>query len=69
MKKHGSIRVIVDYRGLNKVTEKKVLPFSNIQQTLTGLTGAVKFTTLDLKQRYHQPPMHKDSKPLSSFVL
>lgn len=30
MKKNGSVRLIVDYRNLNKVTEKEVFPFLNI---------------------------------------
>lgn len=50
-KKDGSIKLIVYYRKLNKQMEKEVYPFPNIADTLSGLDGSVKFSSLDLQQR------------------
>ena len=53
-KKDGGLRLCVDYRGLNKVTIKNRHPLPLIDETLDRLTGAVKFTKLDLKDAYHR---------------
>ena len=47
-KKDGSLRLVVDYRGLNKVTVRNryALPF--IPTLLERLSGAKYFTKLDL---------------------
>jgi hypothetical protein len=54
MKKDGSLRLCVDYRGLNKVTIKNRHPLPLISETLDRLQGAKIFTKLDLRNAYHR---------------
>ena len=53
-KKDGSLRLCVDYWGLNKVTLKDRTPLSLIGETLERLGSAVIFTKLDLRNAYHR---------------
>ena len=53
-KKDGTLRLCVDYRGLNKVTKKNRLALPLISKTLDRLSGAKVFTKLDIKNAYHQ---------------
>ena len=53
-KKDGGLRLCVDYRGLNAVTVKNRHPLPLITETLDRLSGAKKFTKLDLKDAYHR---------------
>lgn len=53
-KKDGSLRLCVDYRGLNKVTVKNRGPLPLIQESLIRLSQAKLFTKLDLKEAYHR---------------
>jgi hypothetical protein len=53
-KKDGTMRLYVDYRGLNKVTIKNRYPLPLISDLMDRLTGAQFFTKLDLKDAYHR---------------
>lgn len=53
-KKDGSLRLCVDYRGLNRITIKNRYPLPLIGETLDRLSGAVRFTKLDLRDAYHR---------------
>lgn len=53
-KKDGSMRLCVDYRGLNKITVKNRGPLPLIQESLERLSQAKWFTKLDLKEAYHR---------------
>jgi RNase H-like domain found in reverse transcriptase/Reverse transcriptase (RNA-dependent DNA polymerase)/Integrase zinc binding domain/Chromo (CHRromatin Organisation MOdifier) domain/Integrase core domain len=53
-KKDGTLRLCVDYRGLNKVTVKNRHALPLISETLDRLSGAKVFTKLDLKDAYHR---------------
>jgi hypothetical protein len=53
-KKDGTLRLCVDYRGLNSVTIKDRCPLPLIGETLDRLSGARYYTTLDLKDAYHR---------------
>ncbi|GAA5863847.1 hypothetical protein JCM5353_005516, partial [Sporobolomyces roseus] len=53
-KKDGSLRLCVDYRGLNSVTIKNKYPLPLINETLDRLIGARYFTKIDLRNGYHQ---------------
>ena len=53
-KRDGGLRLCVDYRGLNAVTVKNRHPLPLITETLDRLSGARRFTKLDLKDGYHQ---------------
>ena len=53
-KKDGTLRLCVDYRGLNAVTIKNKHPLPLISETLARLAGACVFTQFDLRHAYHR---------------
>ena len=53
-KKDGGLRLCVDYRGLNRVTIRNRHPLPLISETLDRLSGAKRFTRLDLRDAYHR---------------
>ena len=52
-KKDGSLRLAVNYRGLNKVTKKDRYPLPLIPDLLDRLRSARVFTKLDLRGAYN----------------
>ena len=53
-KKDGTLRPVVDYRGLNKITVKNRYPLPLITEALDRLSGAKIFSKLDIKDAYHR---------------
>ena len=53
-KADGSLRMCVDYRGLNKYTKRVEFPLPNVDTLLDQLAGSFVYTALDLAQGYHQ---------------
>ena len=51
-KKDGSLRLCVDYRGLNRITIKNRYPLPLISEALDRLVGARVYTKLDLRAAY-----------------
>jgi hypothetical protein len=58
-KKDGSLRLYVDYRGLNAITKKNRHPLPLISETLDRLGRATVFLALDLKDAYHRIPIKR----------
>jgi hypothetical protein len=52
-KKDGSLRLCVDYRGLNAITIKDCTPLPLIGEALDRLGNAKIYTKLDIKDAYH----------------
>jgi hypothetical protein len=52
-KKDGSLRLCVDYRGLNAITVKDHTPLPLIGEALDRLANAKIYTKLDIKDAYH----------------
>jgi hypothetical protein len=52
-KKDGSLRLVVDYRGFNKVTVRNRYALPLIPTLLERLSGAKYFTNLDLRGAYN----------------
>ncbi len=53
-KPDGSLRLCVDYRGLNNLMIKNRYPLPLIGESLDRLGQAERFTQLDLTSAYHQ---------------
>ncbi len=53
-KKDGTMRMCVDYRGLNNITVKNSYPLPKIDELLNRVSGAKWFSKIDLQQGYHQ---------------
>jgi hypothetical protein len=67
LKKDGTLRLCVDYRGLNEITVKNRHPLPLISETLDRLIGAAWFTTLDLKDAYHRIPIKPADRWKTAF--
>ena len=52
-KKDGTLRLCVDYRGLNQVTKKNRYPLPLINETLDRFGSAKVFTKLDIRSAYN----------------
>ena len=61
-KKDGSLRLCVDYRGLNNLTIKNCYPLPLIGESLNCLGRAKHFTQLDLTNAYHRMRIRKGDK-------
>ena len=67
-KKDGSLRLCVDYRGLNGKTIKDRHPLPRIQETLDNLGGKQWFTVLDQGKAYHQGFINPRDRHLTAFI-
>ena len=66
-KSDGSLRLCVDYRGLNNLTIKNRYPLPLIGESLDRLGRAKQFTQLDLTSAYHQMRIRKGDKWKTTF--
>ena len=62
-KKGGKWRGVVDFRALNEATVTDAHPLPRIEDILVGQGRRHIFSVLDLKDAFHQVPLHKDSPP------
>lgn len=53
-KENGTLRMCVDYRGLNLITKRNLYALPRIDELLEGLACAKFFSKLDLASGYHQ---------------
>jgi hypothetical protein len=66
-KKDGSLRLCVDYRGLNAVTVKNKYPLPLLDEFFDRFQGAKFFSKLDLQQGYHQLRIADADIPKTAF--
>jgi transposase InsO family protein len=66
-KKDGSLRLCVDYRGLNAVTTKNKYPLPLLDEFFDRFQGAKYFSKLDLQQGYHQLRIADADIPKTAF--
>lgn len=69
VKKNGDIRLVVDYREINKRTIKDAFPFPNVRDELLSIPKSSIFSKLDLKQGYHQVLVEEKSRKYTAFVI
>lgn len=66
-KKDGTLRMCIDYRGLNKITVRNAYPLPRIDDLFDKLQGATTFSSLDLLSGYYQLRLHPDDVPKTAF--
>ena len=67
-KKDGSLRLCIDYRKLNSVTEPDAYPIPRADDMLDSLSGCRYFTSLDLASGYWQIAMEGSDKAKTAFT-
>ena len=67
-KSDGGVRITVDYKLLNNVTEKIAYPLPLIDEIFQRLANAKYFTVLDLTAGYYQVPLDVKSKQYTAFI-
>merc|ERR1711893_475738 len=67
-KKDGSNRICVDYRSLNKATQKDGHPLPRIEDSLDALSEANVYSTLDMTSGYHQVEVAERDRDKTAFV-
>ncbi len=68
-KPDGSLRLCVDYRGLNNLTIKNRYPFLLIGEALDCLGWAKQFNQLDLTSAYHPMRIREGNKWKTTFCI
>ena len=66
-KKNGKLRLVFDYRQLNKQTVKSSWPISSIEETFDTLGGSCYFSTIDKSAGFYQVPMDRDSQDYTAI--
>ncbi|GBG91466.1 hypothetical protein CBR_g52422 [Chara braunii] len=66
-KKEGTLRMCIDYRGLNAITVKNREPLPRIDDLLDRVQGCRYFSKIDLKSGYHQIAIHPEDQHKTAF--
>jgi hypothetical protein len=66
-KKDGSLRMVHDYRYLNKITIKNRYPLPRIDDLFDSISGMKYFTSLDLTPGYYQIRITEEDVPKTAF--
>lgn len=68
-KKDGSMRFIVDYRGLNDVTKKDAYPMPQIPDIIDRMDGSRFFSVTDGASAFWSVPLEESSKEKTAFSV
>ena len=63
----GSLRMCIDYRGLNAQTKPDRSPIPCLSDAVYGIQGRKFFTTVDLVKGYYQVPLAPESREYTAF--
>lgn len=66
-KKDGSPRVVIDFRALNEVTIKNKYPLPLMDELFDRTYGARFFTSIDLRNGFHQIAIQKQDREKTAF--
>ena len=67
-KKDGSLRLCVDFRKLNSVSEFDAYPMPRVDDVLDRLGSAQYISSIDMTKGYWQIPMAEESKDKTAFI-
>ncbi|GBG80016.1 hypothetical protein CBR_g30277 [Chara braunii] len=66
-KADGTLRLCIDYRGLNRYTVKNSYPMPRADELFDRLAGNRFFTKIDLRSGYHQIRVTTEDQPKTAF--
>ena len=66
-KEKNDIRLCLDFRQLNLITERQAFPMPNITELLDKLEGTRFFSSIDLGNAYYQVELDEESKEKTAF--
>ena len=67
-KKDGALRICVDYRKLNSVSQVDAYPMPRIDDILDHLGKSQYISTMDLTRGYWQVPVEQQARPKTAFA-
>ena len=67
LKEIGKLRLVTDYRQLNKQTIKSCWPIPSIEEIFDTLEGSCYFSTIDMCWGFYQIPMEEASPDYTAF--
>lgn len=67
-KPDGSLRLCIDYRGLNKITKRDRYPLPNIADFMQKLAGAKHFSKVDLRTGFNLVSMEPGHEEKTAFT-
>jgi transposase InsO family protein len=67
-KKNGDIRLCIDYRHLNSITERPIYHIPDAKELFDSLHGSEYFSALDLSMGYHQIEMDERDMCKTAFT-
>ena len=68
-RKNGQLRLAIDYRALNTQSLPTTLhPIPHMDDLLDRLGNTQIFSTMDLKSGYHQMPLRKEDREMTTFI-
>ena len=68
LKKESSLRMCIDYRKLNAVTQGDPYPLPIIEELIDGIGQSKFITILDLIKGYHQVPIKDSDQEKMAFI-
>ena len=66
-KKNGKVRLVIDYRQLNKQTIKSCWPISSIEKIFDTSEGNCYFSIIDRSRGFYQLPMEEANQDYTAF--
>ncbi|KAG0425486.1 Transposon Ty3-I Gag-Pol polyprotein, partial [Dictyocoela muelleri] len=69
LKKNGEIRLVIDFRKLNRITKGDEYIFKKICDILVQLKGFTIYSKLDLKAGYYQITLEKENRKFTAFWI
>ncbi|KRH91846.1 putative LTR tranposable element [Pseudoloma neurophilia] len=68
IKKNGELRVPIDYKDLNQITEGFNNTFPSVSGEFHKMAGCTVFSKLDLSKGYYQISVKKEDREKSAFT-